>query len=77
VLLSAPVDCVPVRPLAPFQAPPAVQALAFAEDQLIVELLPLVMALGPTLSVTVGAADVTLTVVDCEAVPPGPMQVKP
>jgi hypothetical protein len=30
----------------------------------MVELLPLVIALGPTLSVTVGAVALTLTVVD-------------
>ena len=45
--------------------------------QLIVELPPLETALGPTLSEIVGAAALTLTVVDWEALPPGPVQVSP
>lgn len=47
-----------------------------ADVQLIVELPPLEMALGPTLSEIVGAAAFTLTVVDCHALPPGPLQVR-
>jgi hypothetical protein len=64
VLFSAPVDCVPAKALVPLQAPPALQAVALVDAQLMVELLPLVIALGPMLSVTVGAAALTLTVVD-------------
>jgi hypothetical protein len=45
------------------------------DDQVSVELAPLLIALGPTLSVTVGAAGFTLTVADCTALPPAPVQV--
>jgi hypothetical protein len=47
-----------------------------AAVQLMVELLPVEIALGPTLSEMVGAAALTLTVVDCHALPPGPLQVR-
>jgi hypothetical protein len=61
----------------PDQAPEAVQVVAFVDDQVSVELAPLVMALGPTLKLTVGAAAeaATVTVVDCAALPPAPVQV--
>ena len=62
--------------MAPDQAPEAVQAVAFAEDQLRVALPPLAIALGPTLKLTVGVGDLTETVVDCVALPPGPLQLK-
>jgi hypothetical protein len=62
--------------LLPVQAPEAVQAVALAEVQLKVALEPLVMALGPTLNVTAGAAALTETIADCAAVPPGPEQVR-
>jgi hypothetical protein len=72
---SAPVDCEPLKALVPDQAPEAVQAVALVADQLNVALLPLVTALGPTLRLTVGARDLTETVADWTAVPPGPEQV--
>jgi len=56
VLVSAPLDCVPVTALAPDQAPEATHELAFVDDHVSIALLPLVMALGPALSVTVGTA---------------------
>jgi hypothetical protein len=49
--------------------------VVLVDDQFSVALPPLVMALGPTLSVRTGAADVTVTVADCAAVPPDPVQV--
>jgi len=61
--------------LVPDQAPEALQAVAWVEDQVSVALAPLVMALGPTLNVTVGSGALTETVVDCAALPPGPLQV--
>jgi len=76
VAVSAPVDCVPFMALAPDQAPEAVQAVAFAEDQVSVAAAPLSIALGPTLSCTVGVGDLTETVVDWVAAPEGPLQVK-
>ena len=69
-------DCDPLTGLAPDQAPEAVQAVAFVADQFRVALLPLVIALGPTLKVTVGVGDLMETVADWAAVPPAPVQVK-
>jgi hypothetical protein len=61
--------------LVPDQAPDAVQLVALAAVQFNVALLPLVMALGPTLRLTVGVGDLIETVVDWTAVPPGPEQL--
>jgi hypothetical protein len=72
---SAPVDWVPCTDFVPDQAPEAVQEVAFVAAQFNVELLPLVMALGPTLKVTVGAGDLIETVADWVAVPPVPVQI--
>ena len=67
-------DCEPVSGLAPDQAPEAMQEVAWAADQFSVALLPRVIALGPTLKVTVGAVALMETVADWAAVPPGPVQ---
>ena len=75
MLVSAPVDCVPVIALVPDQAPEAAHEVAFVEDHVSVAMLPLFIALGPTLKVTVGAAGLTETVADCAALPPLPVQV--
>jgi hypothetical protein len=74
--VSAPVDWVPVTAFAPDQPPEAVQEVAFVAVQFNVALLPLLMALGPTLKVTVGAAALMETVADWVAVPPGPEQAR-
>lgn len=50
--------------MAPDQAPEATQELALVADHVSVALLPLFKALGPTLSMTVGAAALTETVAD-------------
>ena len=73
--MSAPVDCEPLMALTPDQAPEAVQAVAFLDDQVKVALLPLVIVLGLAAKATVGAGGVTDTVVDCVALPPAPVQV--
>lgn len=73
--LKVPVDCVPRTALTPDQSPPALQELAFMEDQVNVELPPLAIALGPTLKLTVGTGAVTETVADCTELPPAPTQV--
>jgi hypothetical protein len=73
--VRAPVDCVPVTALGPDQAPEATHAVALVADQVSVALLPLFIALGPTLSMTVGAPALTETVADCTALPPGPVHV--
>jgi len=73
--VSAPVDCEPLRALLPDQAPEAVHAVACVDDHVSVALPPLLMALGPTLRLTVGSGALTETVVDCAALPAGPRQV--
>ena len=74
-MVSAPVDWVPDTAFVPDQAPDAVQEVAFVAVQFNVALLPLVMALGPTLKLTVGAAALMETVADWVAVPPVPEQL--
>lgn len=75
--MSVPVDCDPVRALAPVQAPEAVQEVALLDDQVRVEALPLrtVLGLALKLTVTVGFA-LTVTVAVCAAVPPAPLHVR-
>ncbi len=85
VALSAPVDCEPLVAKVPDQPPEAVQAVAFVEDQVKVEVAPLATVVGLALSVTVGAGVVTVTVgagvvtvtvANCAALPPAPVQVR-
>ena len=74
-MVKAPVDWLPPTALAPDQAPEAEHEVAFLADHVRVALPPLLTALGPTLSDTVGAADLTETVTDCDALPPVPVHV--
>jgi hypothetical protein len=60
----------------PLQPPEAAQELALVEDQLKVELAPLDTVLGLADKVTVGAGVFTVTVADCAALPPLPVQVR-
>jgi hypothetical protein len=69
------VDCVPVSALAPDQDPEAVQEVALVADQVSVELLPLATVLGLAARLMVGKGCVTVTVADCAALPPVPVQV--
>jgi hypothetical protein len=69
------VDAVPLIALVPDQAPEAVQEVALVEDQLNVELPPLETLVGLALSEMLGAAADTVTVADCVADPPAPVQV--
>jgi hypothetical protein len=75
VAVSAPVPCEPLAASEPPQPPEAAHEVALVEDQVNVEIAPLATVLGLALSVTVGAAEVTVTVADCAAVPPLPVQV--
>jgi len=61
--------------LVPDQPPEAVQEVALLDDQARDAALPLVIELGLALRLTVGAAALTETVADCEALPPVPVQV--
>jgi len=58
------VDCEPLTALVPDQAPEAVQAVAFVDDHVRLELLPLATVLGLAVRATVGAGAVTETVTD-------------
>ena len=57
-------DCEPLSPLEPLQAPDAVQELALPLDQVSVDALPAFTVGGAALSVTVGAFPETVTVAD-------------
>ena len=72
----APVDCEPLVARAPDQAPEAVQLVAFAEDQVSVELPPLGTMVGFAAIVTVGAGVASATVADLAVLPPVPVQLK-
>jgi len=61
--------CVPVH------APDAVHDVAPLVVQVTVELPPVLIGFGPALMLTVGAGVPTVTVVDCVAVPPAPVQL--
>ncbi len=59
----------------PDQAPEAEQEVAFFADQTSVVAVPDATVLGAALSVTAGGNDETVTVADCVAEPPAPLQV--
>lgn len=74
--VSAPVLAVPDVPRVPLHAPDAVQLVAFADDQVSVELPPLETLVGVAAMLTVGAAAaacVTVTTVEALAEPPAPL----
>ena len=68
-------DCEPLNPLVPLQPPDAAQDVALVLDQVSVAEPPEFTLLGVALSLTVGAAGSTVTVTDCVADPPDPLQV--
>ena len=68
-------ECDPLVASLPLQPPEALQDVAFLDDQDSVELLPLATVLGLAVKLTVGAGEVTVTVADCAALPPAPVQV--
>jgi hypothetical protein len=74
-VVSAAVACEPLVASLPLQPPEATQDVALVEDQVNVDALPLFTVLGLALNVTVGAGWVTVTVADCAALPPAPVQV--
>jgi hypothetical protein len=71
--VRAPVDCEPETPFVPAQPPLAVQEVTLVADHVRVALPPFATVLGLLLKLTVGAACLTDTVADCEAVPPLPV----
>ena len=74
----APVACDPFTASPPDHAPDAVQAVAWVVDQVRFELPPLVTVLGLAAReiVGAGAGELTVTVADCVALPPEPVQVR-
>ena len=68
-------DCEPLSPLAPLQAPDAVQEVASLLDQVSVEAVPAFTVLGAAPIVTTGALLEIVMVADCVADPPAPAQV--
>jgi len=76
VLVKAPVDWLPEVVLVPVHAPEATQEVALAEDQVRVEVAPLVTDVGLAVSDTVGAGGMTVTVADALPVPPAPVQAR-
>jgi hypothetical protein len=74
--VRGPVDCEPLVGSVADQPPDAVQDAALTELQFKVALLPLLIVLGDAVNETVGAlVALTVTVADCAAEPPGPVQV--
>jgi hypothetical protein len=51
------------------------QEVALLEDQLRVDLAPLLTELGLALKLATGAGAPTVTVADCDALPPAPLQL--
>ena len=76
VAVSAAVLELPEALSVPLQPPEAAQEVALVEDQDKVAFAPLATVLGLAVRVTVGAGVVTVTVADCEALPPLPVQVR-
>jgi hypothetical protein len=72
----APVDCEPLSPLLPLQPPDALHEVALVLDQVSKEEAPEFTVLGVALSVTIGALLETVTVADCAALPPLPVQLR-
>ena len=74
--MRAPLECDPLVAWVPLQPPDAAQEVALVDVQDSVELPPLATVLGLALKLTVGASEVTVTVADCAALPPAPVQVR-
>jgi hypothetical protein len=73
--VTGPVDCEPDTFLLPVHAPEAVQAVAFMLVQVRLDEAPELTVGGMACSTTCGGEEVTVTVVDWVADPPGPVQV--
>ncbi|HEY0341241.1 MAG TPA: hypothetical protein VGC34_10575 [Steroidobacteraceae bacterium] len=75
LLVRAPVETLlPEVACVPDQAPLAVQLVAFVDDHVRALAAPVATVVGLALIETVGA-ETTVTVADCSAVPPGPVQL--
>jgi hypothetical protein len=77
VAFSVPVEALPDTDLLPAHIPDAVHDVAFVEDQVSVEVLPLITDAGLAESVTVGTGGITVTVTVFDTVPPAPVHASP
>ncbi len=68
-------DCDPLKGSAPDQPPPAEQAVALLLDQVSVEVAPEATEVGLAANETCTGNCATVTVADCTAEPPSPVQV--
>jgi hypothetical protein len=75
LLVSGLVDCEPCVGLLPDQPPEAVHEVALSAFHVSIELLPDATVFGAALITTEVAADLTVTVTDCVALPPAPVQL--
>jgi len=75
--VSAPEDCEPLSALLPGQAPEPEHVVAFFADQVSIVAAPELTVLGLAVSVIEGAEAETVTMADCVAEPPVPVQVSP
>jgi hypothetical protein len=75
LLVSEPVDWIPLVALAPDHPPLLVQAVVFALLHVSVELAPLVTVAGLAENDSVGTAGATTTVTLLCVEPPGPLHV--
>jgi len=75
VFESASLVQVPFVASVPFQPPEALQEVAFCAFQFKVVVPPVETVADDTESATVGAGEITMTSADCDAEPPGPVQV--
>lgn len=73
--MSGPVEREPLFGCGPVHAPDAIQEVAPLVLQVSKELPPVLIELGAALMLTVGAGVPTVTVVDCVALPPAPVQL--
>ena len=73
--MSAPDDCEPLSALVPGQVLEPEHEVAFFADQVSVVEAPELTVLGSAVSVTEGAKAETVTMADCVAEPPVPVQV--
>jgi len=74
--VSADVACEPAVALAPLQPPEAAQLVALVDDHVNAEVAPLATVAGFAVRVTAGVGVVTVTLADCAALPPLPVQVR-
>ncbi len=75
LVVSPPVDCDPLNDFLPDQPPDVEHDVAFWLDHDNVEPVPTSTVLGLAVSATTGANSETVTVADCVAEPPAPVQI--